>query len=851
MVRLVSALRAHQRGQPQSGFALVMVLTAIAVFSIVVVAMLSMVLTDLKVQPMALNGDSAKRAVDGALQAALNQLKIDPSGSLGQQFRPCYPVGSKNATGTANADGTGPGPYTIQVDPGQWVRVTCDPSPSVSAPVPSPPVPTTDGTAVTLTGGYTGFLAALASNPNAGQAVNKLAQQLDQQLASKSFGLFHNGPEPLVIDGDVNTNQFALGYRSDFYGNRIGDPAIKIVGSFTSAQTGFLANSNTISFFGKAGSANYCGTIDPTFYNFVLIFPVVDPYYQSGLRMQVTRGPNGAVPVCGVGSYAANNPNGAKLDAGMQPPVANVNSLLTLGAPNLPATCPKDALGVVRLSPGFYDMNSTAVLNQWFAPPSAGTCDNATFWFQPGDYYFDVASNAPWFAPGSKDSLRLLNSTDKWVFGAPATGVWNPATGQAPSTPYPPACDVSGGGVSITLSPRTSIHHEAGLAWVCGQRDDSGNPKTLVYQQNLGDSVLWAGSPASVSNTPLDGGWTSWTNPNDAVAGAAITPAAAGYNGTLGSPYNPGDGPTAKSATLDCYRACSGSLTLNNLGSASSHALAGTLGDVSLKLQAQGTPNIATSGSWFGQAYSGNCPYSYYCSGLLINVRLSDGKTCQVATKDGNGYRGGLPLSGSPAVVSLNECKGQGLVDAQQLDGATVEIQANLGNAPICWYCSFSKMTYSIDYAWLEATINQPSAPSSMSTWVDTNQGRSISYLGPVSVPRSQVDVNWQGGASLQTPIFSGGLQAKALASWPSQVGVHVGLLAAAGMRPANRTVLLRARIAGRLRGSAIVSLTDATTDAVGNTTVSPGSKVTIQDWRICNEAWPSPGAPATPCGQP
>jgi hypothetical protein len=59
--------------------------------------------------------------------------------------------------------------------------------------------------------------------------------------------------------------------------------------------------------------------------------------------------------------------------------------------------------------------------------------------------------------------------------------------------------------------------------------------------------------------------------------------------------------------------------------------------------------------------------------------------------------------------------------------------------------------------------------------------------------------------------------------------------------------VLLRARVGSQLRGSAIVTVDDA--DSAG-TSASPGNRLSIDDWRLCNEPWPTDDS-EVPCPAP
>ena len=196
---LVAAARARNRHGAESGYALIVVMTAIAVFSVIVVALLSMLLTDFKVQALATSADSVRRAVDGALDAAVDQVKVDASGNLGRLSQPCNPVGNS---------GNG---YSLDLE-GVSVQVVCDPQQPDGS---NAPLPSNTGAALTLTGGYTNPLDALAAysaGGSLGSMIAGAAGQLASQIASHSFGLIHFGSAPLRIDGDLNVKQYTFGY---------------------------------------------------------------------------------------------------------------------------------------------------------------------------------------------------------------------------------------------------------------------------------------------------------------------------------------------------------------------------------------------------------------------------------------------------------------------------------------------------------------------------------------------------------------------------------------------------------------------------------------------------------------
>jgi hypothetical protein len=224
-------------------------------------------------------------------------------------------------------------------------------------------------------------------------------------------------------------------------------------------------------------------------------------------------------------------------------------------------------------------------------------------------------------------------------------------------------------------------------------------------------------------------------------------------------------------------------------------------------------------------------------SKMRATLHLSDGTSCVLPE------RSTMPPSGSVGTVryafSLSSCPS--LVDGSLLDGASLSVTPYV-------YGKNPKLPYSIsiDHAWLEVSTSNAAPPSALSTQVDVAGGKGMWFAGQVQVPASDVNVNWQGTASA-APIFGGGLLAKGLASWHLNAGAQVGVLAAPSIVPASRRVLLRARVGSQLRGSAIVTVDDA--DSAG-TSASPGNRLSIDDWRLCNEPWPTDDS-EVPCPAP
>lgn len=197
--------------------------------------------------------------------------------------------------------------------------------------------------------------------------------------------------------------------------------------------------------------------------------------------------------------------------------------------------CPTN-VNVIPLYPGRYDQTMVNKINQGLNPEEVspgssqtrlGQCNNQTFWFQPGVYYFDA------------DVLHLNNKSAYFVMGAPLcwdetlppgpftnnvrrNGVRNPGNRLSAAVqadprcwtdpvdrsaasfrnpflnPEAPVCDPEESGVTFILSPRTSVVHRAGYLAMCPARDQNGRPYPALYQEtSVGNTVQLDLGPAA------------------------------------------------------------------------------------------------------------------------------------------------------------------------------------------------------------------------------------------------------------------------------------------------------------------------------------------------------------------
>ncbi len=160
---------------------------------------------------------------------------------------------------------------------------------------------------------------------------------------------------------------------------------------------------------------------------------------------------------------------------------------------------------LITIPQGSYDKRATKILNQWF---SGSGCANRTYIFEKGNYYFDVDDPTLPESDPRRHSLVFADRSSNWIFGTPTY------TGYPGSRPnvedFPNVCDRStptvdtSGGVSITLSPRTGLHHTGGRVAICGPVVQGGTQSTAIYQRpstSLGGRLL----PTSLSGSSLGG----------------------------------------------------------------------------------------------------------------------------------------------------------------------------------------------------------------------------------------------------------------------------------------------------------------------------------------------------------
>ncbi|KLR61437.1 hypothetical protein IMCC26207_108278 [Actinobacteria bacterium IMCC26207] len=183
--------------------------------------------------------------------------------------------------------------------------------------------------------------------------------------------------------------------------------------------------------------------------------------------------------------------------------------------------------GIISIPAGSYDSKATKILNQWFG----GGCPNRTFYFEGGDYWFDVDDPSLPETDPKKHSLVFGSYENNWVFGKRNWAGARPMNSEFPNkacvrtAPSPSSPDGSSG-VSITLSARTGLNHSAGRVAICGP---------ILKQQVATDPVptqttaIWQRPATSLGARLLPDTWSSVTTA-PAFAGVSDAPRLADRN---------------------------------------------------------------------------------------------------------------------------------------------------------------------------------------------------------------------------------------------------------------------------------------------------------------------------------
>ncbi|MCZ7629307.1 MAG: hypothetical protein M5U19_09670 [Microthrixaceae bacterium] len=463
------------RGVPrrdEAGFTLVTTLGLLLLATLLIVVMLSVTMnTSTLVQRQAEDAREL-RAADGAISAATGFLRDTPPEEVDAQ-RPCA---------DDNTPPLPPGaemlPSDVQVD-GMSVRVACEELEGSGEVVPLSESGTVtvlsdgdtsqrpDGTWPTAEETYWGGAPWTTGCPLGTTGVGcfpwrdaytsgpmSLIEPAGRPNVNAWPSMLYAGSTSLKIGGDLRLRAASMGVRDP---GTLG-AALSVSGDYTQGLPAL-------------GSAYYgaCGVLADNGPN---VYPT--------MRANVG------------GSMACNDPTARALtadNAAIPSSVEWTPTLLRSEARTLGA-CPATTL--VTIVPGAYNASETAKLNAWL---TEGNCDSRTFYFGPGNYWFDVND------PGNANALYFRDSTSNVVFGMPKN--WSIGNDDgAEAEDFPEACDPRAAGASVTLSARTTIRHDKGRVAMCGP--SRGVP--AIWQDEAPGDTDHVLSPATATSSTLSGG---------------------------------------------------------------------------------------------------------------------------------------------------------------------------------------------------------------------------------------------------------------------------------------------------------------------------------------------------------
>ncbi|MFZ4668081.1 MAG: pilus assembly PilX family protein [Microthrixaceae bacterium] len=533
----MKALRAHQQGRNQSGFALATAIAILLVSSMLVTAVVGLTFATLRYSGDQVVRDRETRAAEAGVEPAIGILARataddarggDPTTGfiLGQ-------VGSINSTTTGTYDpcnwqpsatedeANRPSLVQTTVD-GQRVEVFCTAlSANRYAPVQSSSnrmrvlgnVPagtwqsTTTSPCLPLSKPEClPWSEALTKAQITGQNAAVAANQTAQSGARNGTGLVHTGTDPLYVVGNLDVSGGSDVLRNPDRGTGtdyvVDPPGLAVSGSYRQGDPGPLAT-----------SGNRCGVIAPP------VDPAASTVAVTSTTTTTTVAPtlqqyvpgaqidDGGTPECDKTPLRADVPSATGVapgpvqtwtldrirteDVTVNRPPRNDGNNAVLPWANYPNSCPVSPNQTIRFQPGAYPANITTVLNKWFA-----VCAGVKFWFTPGNYWFDANDGA------GTSALKMDKASNIYVFGTPNTG------GNIMSTltkATQPMCDATKSGVNVVLSPRTVIRHTAGYGAICG--DPNATNRQAIWQTAASNLGYTAGAPTTFLGGTSNSGW--------------------------------------------------------------------------------------------------------------------------------------------------------------------------------------------------------------------------------------------------------------------------------------------------------------------------------------------------------
>ena len=443
MMRWRKRIAARWGHRGEGGFALTLALVVLAFASLIIISLLGLATATTMSNTAIERANRETRAADSALDTAINRIRLDGTGVLGSVDQ----CATQHFPYTATD-----GPNATQVD------VTCV-VPSGFSPTLVPSAPPAAGPAAQVPNvavvGDTYFgnvkwkqdcTPANPPDPGPGCFPWTYALGAGRYAASRSTVEAHpatvvaSGPSALSFTSDLTVAQGMVALRNNGT-STLGGPGVLVGGKYAQGQNGLFA---------QAGIP--CG--------------ILSPQHPWGI---------GAAQVATVGDNMAC---GSTTPAMAVPAVATPGWSASDVAAKRVSSVPACSGSMITFATGAYDSVATAGLNALFD----GSCPTRTFVFPAGDYWFDGPSGA------ARNSLVINDATSRFIFGTPSA-----------AATFPRACDPAAGGVSITLSPRTSITHRAGRVAVCATNASPTTNKAIV--QDPGADSGWTATPAAVSAT--------------------------------------------------------------------------------------------------------------------------------------------------------------------------------------------------------------------------------------------------------------------------------------------------------------------------------------------------------------
>ena len=474
--RLSDLVHARRRAAfaRQGGFALMAVLAVIAVTSVVIVALLGLMFTTLRVTEASREAGRELRALDGAMDAAINQMRFDPAASGSDACGVEPPVQRveemtfDQATGSTSDDVT--------------VEVTCDGIVNGDA--------NSAADQVRLVGkqGYSGAFPWTTDCATGNLGPNcwpwtAATGSVPAGLAGSAPNLVHAGRSPLRFDSGVTVRNGAAGLRNP----TAGFPAVVSTGEYLQGSAGI----NSV-----AGQP--CGMLDGT-------------------------GPTAAGQVQdlnGTGAPECDSAAARSVEANPTDAIAGFSKPTTpFPESQIPFSCPNVGVGgtwtatspaTVLIQPGWYTASATArlnrVLNHTAASP-LGTCrpgnpgkvKRLTVQFLPGTYYFE----GPELVLDAPDAYFVMGAPKGWsTTGAAVNGSINGGVvgTAAANNPQAPLCDTAQSGATFVLSPQTSIKHRSGRLAMCPAFSPVAGQPSLpaIYQEtSVPNGITVAGAQTS------------------------------------------------------------------------------------------------------------------------------------------------------------------------------------------------------------------------------------------------------------------------------------------------------------------------------------------------------------------